>query len=235
MVTLSEQSKQRGLPSRKSSVPQDPGTLQGTQGQGSRERRLLIELLGRSYSEEAHERSSMGWASLPPARTSHCRACEFWFCRWRHRCPVAHWRNEESSSLLPPPSPPGPWEDEPAFLESALPWPLLKLSPPSICLSALVSWPDSPPPVSPTPRVLCPLHYWDSALLPLKLRRLPLQDKGENSVGPQSLFQWDPHIPICRAFPRRLASPRWKGPSLGRNAFGSDVTFTESLRFRLLP
>lgn len=89
--------------------------------------------------------------------------------------------------------------DNPRFLESALPWPLPSLS--SLHLpSAIVSWPISQPPVSPTPSALCPSPYWDSKNFPQNCSGSPYRTKEETQWGPRPFYHIQPHTSISATF-----------------------------------
>ncbi|KAF6125498.1 hypothetical protein HJG60_009929 [Phyllostomus discolor] len=186
--------------------PQSWNIPQGTQCQASRRSCLqclcfkeLPGLLGRSSTEmrcvpslpAAHQRTDEGRTCLhfsdPANPGSICGAFIAQPPSGKTRVPV---------SLLSLPWPP---RNNPPSLESTLPQSLSRLSShmtPTPNPLQLFPGQSSSLPFLPHPRVLClfPSTPAGTPVLPSKLQRLPLQDKGGNSVGPRAFSDPSKHL-----------------------------------------
>ena len=104
--------------------------------------------------------------------------------------------------------------DKPPFLESALPWPLSSLSSLHLplCNCFLANLPASSFSHTQSPLLFALLGLQE---LPSKLQQLPLQDKGGNSVGPQTLLLSHPtsHLYFRHFLLHRLSATLRQGLS----------------------
>lgn len=141
--------------------------------------------------------------------------------------PVAKPELLSTSSLFPMPQ----GEDDPAFLESALRWPLSGLSSLHLplCTCCLARLPGSSFSHTLSP---LPLPYWDSTF-PQNCSSSPYREKEETQWGLRAFSNGSRHTHFPNSTLHRPSGTLCHCLLPGRSAFGSNFIFTKSFRFRL--